>query len=1599
MALAAVLALAAISTRSLIWGETAARNEGRLPIPLDGSKPAHHKNDADFERYLTKSKFEGQDFLVYSGADKDLLWALQVKPKLPAAKRRPRDLLIMVNTSASMGGAMGTAITAAQQVAEEMVKSARADDRISLWTLNVSFGRFTRNLTRGFRSPKEKAKELQRALEDLKKEYPAGGTDLKSGLAQAVKSFPDEAGRQQILLFLGNGQSLEPITTQDRLELCKQMAGREIAFFPVPLGENLNPENLHGLASGTGGLAMRIRMHESVPEAMKRIEKTLAAPILYPTGFQVQGAREFFPQTLPPLRPDAPTLVAGRMASRKTLQYRIEGKVAGKAIAPIRVTEKVPAAEVDNYFLIGLVAQWSKAKDQPALIRADRALVFAFEQNRLAREEALALAQMALKDNELDAAKQMFARAKKIDPKSLEADAGLQMVARMKDGRLTRKQLLDELDKPGRKVVLIEKKNGKVQARRVDLRQVVQNNDRRAGPGEPKDDKAAGDRDLLREHRDRIAVEEQRTTEAADLALRRSRRILATDPEGAHDLLKRMLTMVRDHPDIGERARRTLLNRLENALRDVDLRGAQVRERREEQLRIRALANELYAQRVDRDAAEAKVAARLRVFRDLMNHARYEEAAAQALAIKEDVEQAGQRLPPEAVAAYMQGVTSNYLRESRRTRTRKERNFLEIMMLIDKASIPFPDEPPIHFPPAKKWQELTRLRKQYATPGGFTGNDLKARERALAIEKALTKPITIDKDLDPNTPLKEALSMLEDYLDTSIIIDTAAFKEEAADAGGEVEVTPIKLPKMTNVSIGTVLRLILSQVPLGATYLIRRDFIEITTAKRAVAEKVLRIYPVGDLVIPIPNAVNQTAILQSVSIFGTQYGLAGIAGTTGLAGIGGFAGVPGIGGFAGIGGIAGLGGGLAGIGGIGGIGGIAGLGGGLAGIGGIGGLGGAAGVGGMVGVAGFGGMGGMGGLGGAGGLAGGSFTGVQGMGQYGNLGAQFGFQGRFQDRELILLIRQVIGTPEDWAPLRGLNYGAGGQLPGGGPGGGLPIEEEGVSKDPRTWNDLGFYRPALALVVRGTSRIHTNLGGGLLGVKRAEDVGAMGKKRDKDLMAKNGGKKRGADDKGDKVGHDRRDRDDGQLSKKKNGKKGGDNELLAKNGGKRPGKLTSADAKKIWNDALARGVTDPGLIIAVADFLAEMNKMDHASEFLKANLRQGIVARPWVFEALALALESTGGSPDEIKRARLSTVDMEPQDAQGYLRAAKAMAENNNLDRALTFCRLAAQRQPNVPYAYADALAYAEKARDVDALEWAAGNLVRKDWLLDNAQLQGMAQAKLDALAKVAKDARLKGAVDRARQRVERLRVRDLVILLTWSPGESGPADLDLEVKEPTGSLCSCLQRLTPGGGMLLGDTLTEQNRETYIAAEGFSGEYQVTVRRIWGRPLGSKAKLVVITHQGTPEEERHEEVIRFDRTHTLKLKLTKGRRTTVAQIPPNAAYRRPEEKKAEPGRDSNILVKLRNLADPEFNNTSTVSDVRPTGTAAGPLNQNQMEQVAFQSSVMAYGSAGIDLTAQAVVSADRRYVRLSVSPVFQTLGRSGSGLLVNIPLIPGGGK
>ena len=81
---------------------------------------------------------------------------------------------------------------------------------------------------------------------------------------------------------------------------------------------------------------------------------------------------------------------------------------------------------------------------------------------------------------------------------------------------------------------------------------------------------------------------------------------------------------------------------------------------------------------------------------------------------------------------------------------------------------------------------------------------------------------------------------------------------------------------------------------------------------------------------------------------------------------------------------------------------------------------------------------------------------------------------------------------------------------------------------------------------------------------------------------------------------------------------------------------------------------DPGLIVATADSLCQLGKFDHVAEFLKANLRQGIVASPWVYEVLAIALRESNGSRKEIERAEIALADLAPRDASSYLKASKA---------------------------------------------------------------------------------------------------------------------------------------------------------------------------------------------------------------------------------------------------------------------------------------------------------------------------------------------------------
>lgn len=94
----------------------------------------------------------------------------------------------------------------------------------------------------------------------------------------------------------------------------------------------------------------------------------------------------------------------------------------------------------------------------------------------------------------------------------------------------------------------------------------------------------------------------------------------------------------------------------------------------------------------------------------------------------------------------------------------------------------------------------------------------------------LSRPISDEKGFGPSMCLRDALEYLADRYDLIIVVDSNAF---AAIGVQKAEEQPVQLPAYRNVSLGTILRLLVSQIKgdsyVGA-YHISNGRIEVTTS-------------------------------------------------------------------------------------------------------------------------------------------------------------------------------------------------------------------------------------------------------------------------------------------------------------------------------------------------------------------------------------------------------------------------------------------------------------------------------------------------------------------------------------------------------------------------------------------------------------------------------------------------------------------------------------------------------------------------------------------------------------------------------------------------
>ncbi len=168
-------------------------------------------------------------------------------------------------------------------------------------------------------------------------------------------------------------------------------------------------------------------------------------------------------------------------------------------------------------------------------------------------------------------------------------------------------------------------------------------------------------------------------------------------------------------------------------------------------------------------------------------------------------------------------------------RVGRQQGVVDTLGQVELAGIAQPGVEPIIYPQAQKWQELTVRRVKYARTDLHQATP--AEER---LSRALADPTNFDF---AGISLSDAITYLKDLHGIEIQFDRKILQDEGVDL--DVPVTR----QLSGISLRSALRLLLGEFDLS--YMIENEVLLITTPDRALHHVTAKVYPVGELVLPI----------------------------------------------------------------------------------------------------------------------------------------------------------------------------------------------------------------------------------------------------------------------------------------------------------------------------------------------------------------------------------------------------------------------------------------------------------------------------------------------------------------------------------------------------------------------------------------------------------------------------------------------------------------------------------------------------------------------------------------------------------------------------
>ncbi len=208
----------------------------------------------------------------------------------------PRDLIVLLDTSGSMGG---EPLEQARRVVSALIDTLGPQDRLELIEFSNAPRRWKKTAMEATAANRKAALEWLAALEA------GGGTEMRSGVYEALAALRDGAQRQVVLVTDGLiGFESEVVRT-----ILEKLPSRS-RLHAVGVGSAVN-RSLTGPAARAGhGVEVVIGLGEDAERAAKRLSSRTTAPLV--TEVEIRGSAlvECSPSRLPDLFGGAPAIVA-----------------------------------------------------------------------------------------------------------------------------------------------------------------------------------------------------------------------------------------------------------------------------------------------------------------------------------------------------------------------------------------------------------------------------------------------------------------------------------------------------------------------------------------------------------------------------------------------------------------------------------------------------------------------------------------------------------------------------------------------------------------------------------------------------------------------------------------------------------------------------------------------------------------------------------------------------------------------------------------------------------------------------------------------------------------------------------------------------------------------------------------------------------------------------------------------------------------------------------------------------------------------------------------------------------------------------------------